>query len=140
MEATTVREILAELGEILATVSGRPKARLHIDGWLHSEGSVQPPLYPDVCLKIALNFSQFPTSLPLEDTPGHRNFGVAIKPDLKSFLDARFFGYARLHCQKLRHPELSSSEILANDSSLWAQNTPSRRTRRHTGPGQVLEK
>ena len=107
---------------------------------IHSEGYVKSPLYPDVCLKIALNFSGFPTSLSLGDAPGRQNSGWAIKPDLNLLLDVRFFGYVRLYCQKLRHPELSSSEILANDSSLWAQNTPSRRTRRHNGPGQMLEK
>ena len=107
---------------------------------IHSEGYVKSPLYPDVCLKIALNFSQFPTSLPLEDASGHQNSGGAIKPGLNLLLDVRFFGYVRLYCQKLRHTQLSSSGIPAYDSSLWAQNTPSRHARRNTGPGQMLEK
>ena len=106
---------------------------------IHFRSSVTPPV-PRRCHQIALNSSQFPTSLPLEDAPGHQNSGGAIKPDLNLLLDVRFFGYVRLYCQKLRHTQLSSSGIPAYDSSLWAQNTPSRRTRRHTGPGQMLEK
>ena len=107
---------------------------------IHSEGYVKSPLYPDVCLKIALNFSGFPTSLSLGDAPGRQNSDWAIKPDLNLLLDVRFFGYVRLYCQKLRHTQLSSSGIPTYDSPFRAQNSPSRHARRNTGPRQMLEK
>ena len=68
---------------------------------IHSEGYVKSPLYPDVCLKIALNFSGFPTSLSLGDAPGRQNSGGAIKPLLNKILDGVFVCYVRLHWQKL---------------------------------------